>query len=181
MRLLLPRRKPVIDQPPNLHLFDVLAITPALVRQLVQGISTEAAEAPVDEGWSAKDVVAHLIDTDGVIGGRIRRIVEEDRPFIRSIDPPARLEQGGYRGRALSDLLAEFDTVRVASLRMLHSLSPAQLARVGDHDEAGEISAADLAHQWAFHDLMHVQQICKILQLPLLSGMGNTRRFYSEC
>ena len=54
------------------------------------------------------------------------------------------------------------------------------LDRVGDHDEAGEISVADIAHQWAYHDLMHLKQAESIIQLRLEGGMGNTRLFYFD-
>lgn len=157
----------------------VLQATPVLLRALFHGATDSAIAAPDAEGWSAKDVLAHIVDVDaGVISERMRRIVEEDRPFIRSIDPHARLRDGGFAARTPEALLAELDEARPRHLAWLEALSADQLARLGDHDEAGPISASDIAHQWAYHDLMHLQQIAAMLQGTLVEQMGNTRKFY---
>ena len=50
--------------------------------------------------------------------------------------------------------------------------------RGGQAHEAGEITAEDIAHQWAYHDLMHIKQNASILQAGLIGRMGNTRKFY---
>jgi hypothetical protein len=120
-----------------------------------------------------------MVDTEaGVLADRVRRIVEEDRPFIRSIDAPARLVAGGYRERSVASLLDEFESLRREHVEWLSALTDDELARAGDHDEAGEITASDVAHQWAYHDLMHLKQIASMLQEALVEHMGNTRKFY---
>ena len=157
----------------------VLGATPSMLRALFDAASPEAISAPRDDGWSAKDALAHVLDVeDGVIGARIERIVTEDRPFIHSIDAPARLAEGGYAAMSVEALLATFVERRNAHVAWLPTLTETQLARTADHDEAGEISASDLAHQWAYHDLMHLKQIASILQTGIAERMGNTRKFY---
>jgi hypothetical protein len=157
----------------------VLRSTPDVVRALVAGVPQATSNQPRDDGWSVKDALAHVLDVEiGVIPVRIRRILDEDRPFIRSIDAPARLVEGGYRERTVSSLLDELAARRERNVAWLRELSLDKLARAGDHDEAGEITAGDLAHQWAYHDLMHLKQIASILQAGFVDRMGNTRRFY---
>jgi len=77
-------------------------------------------------------------------------------------------------------LLSEFEARRAAGITWLRALPTAALDRKGDHDEAGEISVADVAHQWAYHDLMHLKQAESIIQLRLEQGMGRTRLFYFD-
>jgi len=157
----------------------ILETTPAILRALFAAATSDAAVDPRDEGWSAKDVLAHVVDVErGVIAERVRRIVSEDRPFIRSIDPHARLLDGGFASRAVESLLDELSELRPAHVAWLRTLDPAQLGRPGEHDEAGEITAGNIAHQWAYHDLMHIKQIASMLQAGLVERMGNTRRFY---
>lgn len=157
----------------------VLEATPKLLAHLVTSIPAHAFERPLDEGWSVKDVVAHLADAELIaFAERIGRIAESDRPFIRSIDPPARLATGRYRDRSLEDLLGEFTFRRARNLELVNRLSAEDLMRVGEHDEAGEITIYNVVHQWAYHDLMHLKQIASMLQTSLIEGMGNTRRFY---
>jgi hypothetical protein len=157
----------------------ILRSTPVTLRALFRSIPDSVALAAVDEGWSPRDALAHIIDTEaGVLADRVRRIVEEHRPFIRSIDAPARLVAGGYGARSVASLLDELDTLRREHLLWLPALTDTQLARSGDHDEAGEITASDVVHQWAYHDLMHLKQIASMLQEGFIMRMGNTRKFY---
>ena len=157
----------------------VLAATPTVLRGLFAGIPAAVAADPCDDGWSAKDALAHMLDVElGVISTRIRRILDEERPFIRSIDAPARLVEGGYADRSVESLLSEFAAAREQHVAWLCTLTPGQLARAGVHDAAGDITASDIAHQWAYHDLMHLKQIASILQSGFVERMGNTRKFY---
>jgi hypothetical protein len=159
----------------------ILQGTPELLRHLLAALPPAILHRPNPEGWSVKDVVAHMHDVESIaFTVRIRRMVEEHNPAIASIDPSARLEDGGYAARALDELLAELAVRRAENLTWLQSLDPAALARTGLHDTAGTITPAAIVHQWAFHDLAHTRQIMEMLQAPLTPGMGNTRTFYPE-
>jgi hypothetical protein len=157
----------------------ILASTPTVLRAVLAPLSDAALLAPLDEGWCVRDAVAHILDVEDVIyTDRIGRMLAEERPFIRSIDPAARIDERGMRTRTVAALLDELAARRPADVEALSALTAAQLARAGDHDEAGEITVSDLIHQWAYHDLMHMKQIASMLQSPLVAGMGNTRKFY---
>lgn len=157
----------------------ILRSTPATLRSLVAGLPDETLLAPLDDGWSVRDVIAHLVDTNsGVIVARIRRIVTEDHPYIRSIDAPARLEGGGYRTRSVASLLDELTQKREEELAWVLAQPLEALKRTGEHDEAGEISALNQVYQWAWHDLDHLKQAVEMLKHPMPPRMGNTRRFY---
>ncbi len=161
-------------------IFVVLGATAERLRSLLGKLPDAYLNTPVDDGWAVRDALSHLLDTESVIAGRIREIVDEDRPFIRSIDPRARLREGGYASRPVAAILDEFSATRTDGLRWLETLTATQLDRVGDHDEAGPISGRDIAHQWAYHDLMHLKQIESMLQSRLEPGMRNALRFYSD-
>ena len=157
----------------------ILRSTPSTLYSLIAGVPDETLLAPVDDGWSVRDVFAHLLDTNGgVIAARIRRIVTEDHPRIQSIDAPGRLEASGYRTRDMVWLLDEFSRQRDEELAWLLAQPLEALQRTGEHDSAGEISALDHFHQWAWHDLDHLKQAVEILKHPMPPRMGNTRRFY---
>src|SRR5215216_4534193 len=157
----------------------ILRSTPATLRSLVAGVPDGVLLAPVDDGWSVRDVIAHLVDTNsGVIVARMRRIVEEDHPYIRSIDAPARLEAGGYRTRSVASLLDELARKRDEEVAWVLAQRLDALERTGEHDEAGEISALDQVYQWAWHDLDHLKQALEMLKHPMPPHIGNTRKFY---
>lgn len=157
----------------------VIGGTPGVVRGLLQGLPLEVIHQPNAEGWSLKDIVAHLHDVEGAaMVERIQRMLDEDRPLIRSIDPPARLATGDYAKRKLDDLLAELEQQRKEHVSWLQGLSSAELRMTGEHDEVGEICVSDIAHQWAAHDLSHLRQMAFMIQQHLAPKMGATREFY---
>jgi DinB superfamily len=127
--------------------FGVVGVTPAVLRGVYACLPSDLLDDPVDDGWSPRHVLAHLLDTEDVIFGRLRRIVAEDRPFIQSIDAPARVNQSGYLAHSIDSLLSKFEGRRIENIEWLRKLSAAHLARLGEHDTAGEISAADHAYQ----------------------------------
>ena len=53
-----------------------------------------------------------------------------------------------------------------------------QLARTGRHSTSGPLTAAEIIHHKAWHDLLHVQQICRMLAIPLDAGSGAMRQFH---
>jgi DNA-binding transcriptional MerR regulator len=153
--------------------------TPDVLRSLLHGLPRELVELPNDEGWSLKDIVAHLHDVEtGAMVERIRRMLGEEQPFIRSIDPPARLVAGGYGARPLEELLAELSEQRAEHADWLARLTPDELRREGEHDEVGLIRVIDIAHQWAAHDMAHLRQMALMVQQYLAPKMGATRGFY---
>jgi uncharacterized damage-inducible protein DinB len=148
---------------------------------MVSGLDPSSVEAPVDGGWSARDVVHHILDVQEVaFMSRIRRIVEEERPFIRSIDPTARMAASPFASAPVEAIIAELERVRAVELGWVASLSDAQLAREGTHDEAGTVTAANILHYWPVHDLLHVRQLTKVIQAGLAPSIGNTSQFLED-
>jgi hypothetical protein len=158
---------------------ELIARTPRTLRALLGGLPAEVLAEPNDEGWSLKDIVAHLVDVEDIaFVERISRMLAEQHPYIAAIDPPARLAAGGYATRSLEDLLDELERRRAADVSWLHGLDSEQLARGGLHQEVGEIFVLDIAHQWAAHDLAHLRQLALMLHEYLAPRMGATRGFY---
>jgi hypothetical protein len=159
----------------------VLAGTPGILRNLFDRLSEESLSGSATGTWGARQVLEHLIDAEGIaFRERIGRILTEDRPSIKSIDPPSRLREGGYAQRELGDLLAQFEDLRAGSISWLRSIDPAEYGREGEHDAAGTIRVGELIHYWAVHDLTHLSQVMTALRETLLPLVGNMERFLEE-
>ena len=159
----------------------LLSLAPAAFRGLVEGLPGEALQPRDDGSWGVIECLAHVLDTSDIgFVTRIRRIVEEDRPFIRSIDPPARLRELGFLERSAADLLAELEARRAADLAWVAALPPAALDRVGDHDAAGEISARNILNYWVRHDFDHLRQALRATEALFYPAMGNTQKFFED-
>jgi hypothetical protein len=165
----------------NPNALTVLRQTPAVLTSLLTGLTPDALHQPNLEGWSVKNVLAHLHDAEGIaFTVRIRRMIDEGIPFITSIDPSARLRDLGYGTRSTEDQLAELTAQREANVARFETLTPVLLVWPGRHDTAGTVTPAAIVHQWAFHDLARLRQIKEMLQADMTPGMANTRMFYPE-
>ena len=157
---------------------DVFGSTPATLRALLGKLPETAVSTPGDEGWSAKDVVAHLVSLYGpTLVDRIRPILEQVEPPILNADEAAILEASGLRNKPLAALLDELARQRAAAVAWLRGLSDEQLRRVGIHSAAGRVSVADLIHHKAWHDLLHIEQVCRLIAVPLDEHRGAMRVF----
>ena len=151
------------------------------MRSILTAVPESSLKGPSDDVWGARQVLEHLIDVEGIaFRDRIGRIVTEDDPYIRSIDPPGRLKEAGYDRLSLDELLDRFDALRRESAEWLRSMGPDDLERTGTHDEAGTIGAGQLVHYWACHDLLHLRQLFTALQDRMLPHIGNMHSFLED-
>jgi hypothetical protein len=156
---------------------DVLAATPATLRALLGGLPQALVEAPADDDWSPRDVVAHLLSRAPVQAERVRVMLDADRPRLADVPEREQLERSGLRSRPLGELLDEFERLRAEDMRRLRDIRPEQAARTGQHEVAGEISVADAIHHHAYHDLLHIAQVATMLQDRLDPLRGNMQAF----
>jgi hypothetical protein len=155
----------------------VLASTPAAMRSMLVPLPVELVEAPGREGWSARDVVAHLAARQQpAIVGRITAIMEHPGGPIPDI-PDNLMEVEPYRARPLADLFDEFAKGRAEAVAVAERVTPEQLAWRGVHSAVGEISIADVIHHVAYHDLVHVAQAARLAFEPLEPLRGAMRVF----
>ena len=143
---------------------DVLAETPAALESLVAGVTADRLRQPEAPGkWSVQQVLAHLADSELVGAWRYRMILAQERPPIQGYDQDAWAQRLRYDEAEPQQSLGVFSAVRAWNLRLVGQLSPAELARVGVHAERGEESVGHLLKLYAGHDLLHRNQLQRIL------------------
>ena len=144
---------------------EVLEATPAGIAGLVGGVNAAAlARQPAPGKWSIQEILAHLADVEIVLGYRVRRILETDGAAIDAYDQNRWAAIGRYAVVPVSESLDRLRSPRRANVRLLRSLTPAQLAQTGIHTERGPESITRLSRLWAGHDLNHRAQIERILK-----------------
>ena len=77
----------------------------------------------------------------------------------------------------LAELLDAFAAQRALSMDLLRGLREGDLARRGRHSVAGDLTVADIVHHKAFHDLLHVRQICELIGARIEAKLGAMRMF----
>ena len=122
-----------------------------------------ASEADLDRhgptGWSARQVVHHLADSETMAATRVRRLVGDDDPVtIQGYDEPVWAERLHY-DRPIEPSLALVGAVRAASHQLMTSLTPEEWDRVGTHSESGPYSVDRWLEIYADHCHEHADQI----------------------
>ena len=113
-------------------------------------------------GWTARQVVHHLADSEATAYVRLRKLIAEDETIIQAYDEPEFARRLHY-DRPIGSSLAVLKAVRMASLELLESLTPAEWDRRGTHAEAGAYSVDDWLRIYAGHSHDHANQIREAL------------------
>ena len=133
------------------------------VTEQMRGLTDEQARQPEAEGkWSITEVIQHLADSELVWAYRLRMVLAQDKPVIVGYDQDNWAARLHYRRAVLAEALEQIRILRTANLRLLRSLSPAELQRAGVHNERGEETVAYMMRLYAGHDLVHLRQIARI-------------------
>jgi hypothetical protein len=142
----------------------VIASTPGLVHQAVCSLTTEAIESPIAPGkWSPRLVVAHLADCELAHGFRLRQTLAApagERALLQPFDQDAWARH--YAGYDLQSALELFRAARVWNLKLIGTLSQADLDRPAHHPERGDLTFQTILETMAGHDLNHLAQLQRL-------------------
>lgn len=134
-----------------------------LERLVKSASAAKLRKRPAPDRWSISEIVAHMADTEIVIGWRIRSIAGAPGTQIQAYDQDAWAAAGLYAKRDPRKSIEQFRAVREANLAFYKSLSPEQWKHFGMHAERGEESIERIARLIAGHDINHILQIERIL------------------
>ncbi len=145
---------------------ELLQRTPEVYSTLFKDINSNWAT--INEGpdtWSAYNIIGHLIHgekTDWIPRARIILGDQEDKTFI----PYDRFAQEElYSTQSIEELLQEFKVIRQQNIEELLSwgLSKSDLDKTGIHPDLGEITLRQLIATWSMHDLVHLNQVTRVM------------------
>jgi uncharacterized damage-inducible protein DinB len=144
--------------------FKTQAATAKRLDRLVKGAPpSKLRKRPAPDKWSVGEILAHLADTEIVVGWRIRSILGAPGTPIQAFDQDAWATAGNYAKRDPRKSIEQFRAVREANLALYKSLRPEQWKHYGMHAERGEETLERILHMMAGHDLNHTSQIEQIL------------------
>jgi hypothetical protein len=130
------------------------------LREAVAGLTPEQLRArPVPGKWSTLEVVCHLADFDPILADRMKRVIAEDRPTLLGADEKRFAAALAYHERDLEEELSLIEQTRRQLARVLRTLQPEALSRVGVHNERGELTLERLLTIATKHIPHHVQFI----------------------
>lgn len=132
------------------------------VRAAVAGLrDVDLDRRPVGEsgGWSARQIVHHLADSEMTSAIRLRRLIAEEAPVIDGYDENEFARRLHYDRRPIGPSLDALTAARAASLQLLEVLSDEEWRRKGTHGEIGPYSIEDWLLTYVAHPYDHAEQI----------------------
>jgi hypothetical protein len=149
------------------EVLSLLAETPTNIAALTDGLAlAQLRIAPGSDEWSANDVLAHLRSCADMWGGCMRRILAEDRPTIRAVNPRAWIKQTDYLELEFAPSLRAFTTQRAELLAILEPLLPGNWLHAATVTGVGsplQRTVLDYAERMTRHERTHVRQIESIV------------------
>jgi hypothetical protein len=132
----------------------------AAVLDAIEAVGSARLDEADGEGWTARQVVHHLADSETRAYLRLRQLLAEDTPNIAAYDEAEYARRLHY-DRPIDAAVAVIRAVRGASLELLGSLSPADFDRAGSHPEHERYTVSTWLEIYADHPRDHAEQMLR--------------------
>ncbi|HTC85627.1 MAG TPA: DinB family protein [Candidatus Acidoferrum sp.] len=150
---------------------EIMAILPETPRRIValtEGLTPgQWRTPPLPDTWSVNDVLAHLRACHDVLGGNLLRIVREDGPSWKGMNPRAWMKRTDYPSWQFAPAFEAFKKQRAELLGILAPLPPEAWERTatvtGMIGETYERSALYYGDWLAGHERAHWKHIGRIV------------------
>ena len=128
-------------------------------------LSESQLDISVQGGWTPRQVIHHVADSEAQSYARLRRLIAEPGSLIQGYDEGGWGENPtlGYTELPIETPIAVFKAVRASSLEIIKRLQPEQLNNSGVHSESGEYSIKTWLETYIKHPVEHAQQIRDLL------------------
>jgi hypothetical protein len=154
---------------------EILSRSPFVIESLLKGLSKERIMNNEGLGtWSPYYILGHLIHnelTDWF--PRINIILTNNK--TKTFDPFDRFAQmTANQEISVEELLKEFKELRAGSLKELNSseINETKLSLTGIHPDFGEVNLKQLLSTWVVHDLVHINQITRVMAKQYKDEVG---------
>jgi len=153
------------------HIEEWLASSRGFLRSVVEAVRSEdwsrAAHAD-SAGWTARDVLAHVVGaepsmaaiiTQTQVGGRYVPRPDFDLDYWNRRQVEKRAE------KSPADLAAEMEKNRAATLQLLADLPESALDLPVRHPAYGDMTVEDVFRIIGFHERLHAEEIRRVIDL----------------
>jgi uncharacterized damage-inducible protein DinB len=154
-------RKFVFDLPVGMFppLLERLRGTPARAEELVTGLTEPMLATPVNDKWSVKEHLGHLVDLEPLDDRRLREFLNHAK-VLSAADMENRATQiADHRSRPIAAIIRRLTAGREALVRRLEALSEEQIEIVAIHPRLEKpMRLVDWVYFVAEHDDHHLAQ-----------------------
>ena len=129
--------------------------------EVVKELTEVQLDASNNGGWTARQIIHHVADSEAQSYARLRRLIAEPGTQIQGYDETkwGENETLGYKDLPITHSIEVFTAVRRSSLELIKRLKPEVLGNTGVHSESGEYSIKTWLETYISHPLEHAAQI----------------------
>ena len=133
---------------------------------LVSVLSEDQLNLTNLEGWTPRQVIHHVADSEAQSYARLRRLIAEPGSTIQGYDEAIWAENStlAYRNHQIDSSLDVFKAVRQSSYELLQRIDESLISNTGIHTESGEYSVKDWINTYIKHPIDHAKQIREIIE-----------------
>ena len=126
--------------------------------EAISKITPDNIDREDGQGWSARQIVHHMGDSESQSAARLRRILAQPGTQILGYDEAAwsECESMGYRTLPI-------ENARATSLMVLNNLSEIDLDKFAIHSESGHYSLETWLINYIQHPIDHADQLLKAI------------------
>jgi hypothetical protein len=113
---------------------------------------------PEDGGWTPREIVHHLADSETIGMIRLHRLLAEDHPVLAGYDEE-RFARKLHYDRPVGASLELLRAARSATSELLDWMTEEEWTREGIHSERGQFTVEDWLRTYATHAYDHAEQM----------------------
>jgi hypothetical protein len=146
-----------VDANERLRLIETYRDGYRAVAEALDGITDDELDRSAEDGWTPRQVVHHLADSEMEGATRIRRLLALQSPTILGYDEKAFASLAA--DRPIEPSLEAFRWSRVTNVQLLEGMTDEDWRLVGMHTERGAYGTEDWLKIYASHAHDHAAQI----------------------
>jgi len=144
-------------------LLQALGETVARLQALARVPEARWRRRPLDGGWSAAQILAHLRAADDIVAPRLLQVLARDEPPLPAFDERRWQDIAAYDARPPRELITAFAARRAELIAALRRRPAGDWERAGIHETAGRQTLREIARALAAHEREHLEALERLL------------------
>ena len=131
---------------------------------LARGVTLDLLDVHHESGWSARQIIHHLADSEAQSYVRLRRLVAEpEGVMLVNVDEDSWAKEAklGYETAPVENSIAIYAAVRAGSLDVIKRLEESDVEKSGVHPESGKFTIEKWLFNYTKHSLEHGEQLIR--------------------
>ena len=144
-----------VENVKDMDVIEALLQSSKVALQVFRGIPEDMGEYRYTEGkWSIKELLNHMMDAERIFAYRALRFSRNDKTNLQGFEENDYAPLANAHGRTVAQLTDEMDRLRLTTIDLYKSFTPAMLKREGQANNS-KVSVLNLGYIIAGHETHH--------------------------